>query len=260
MGNRVYSKMKNDKLDICKICINRKYELTRGIYCGLTDKKPEFENRCPNFVLDVDQKLEDIQNSWITNKKYLPNGAIYIESGSKLKKLVENLSNEYKIIRSTSNAIGMISVFPIFTIGIFLGLLKGEIIWESFVKPPYLLIFVFYILSIPISLEGIKLYKSRSPIISLSLENGITFHEKNISIPWNKIMCTYINIPILQKDRIELRLITYDNDEPFEYVLPEISISRKKLIYLAEAYRIKSQIQALTMMRIHSPYMPSTPG
>ncbi len=239
--------MQDDELDFCKICLNKKYELSQGIYCGLTNKKPDFDKKCPSFNLDVEKKIEEIENSWRANKESFPNGSIYIDSEFKLRKYIDGLSGEYKIIRSATDAFARIIVFPIFTTLLIAGFLNGEFSWELFKRFPYILIGIFYILSIPLSLWGINIYRNKNPIITLSLENGITIHEKGYTLPWSSIVCTYINMSFFDYSRIELRFNTYDKDEPIEYVLPEINIPRKKLIYLAEAYRIKYQKQALTL-------------
>lgn len=40
------------KIEICKKCKKRKLDLQKGIVCGLTDSKPEFEGTCPYFEKD----------------------------------------------------------------------------------------------------------------------------------------------------------------------------------------------------------------
>jgi hypothetical protein len=41
-----------ERLDFCKICENRKINLQVGLVCSLTNKKPEFENKCEFFIKD----------------------------------------------------------------------------------------------------------------------------------------------------------------------------------------------------------------
>jgi hypothetical protein len=41
-----------NKLDFCKKCKKRKLDLKQGIVCGLTNEKPTFEDKCPDFVSD----------------------------------------------------------------------------------------------------------------------------------------------------------------------------------------------------------------
>ncbi len=46
-----------DKIDLCKKCKKRKLDFNQGIICGLTNKKPDFENICPNF--EKDETIKD---------------------------------------------------------------------------------------------------------------------------------------------------------------------------------------------------------
>lgn len=40
------------KLDTCKKCTNRKFDRNKGLVCGLTDNKPDFELECAHFIRD----------------------------------------------------------------------------------------------------------------------------------------------------------------------------------------------------------------
>lgn len=42
------------RLVFCKKCENKKYGST-GIICSLTDRKPDFNNKCNDFILDEKQ-------------------------------------------------------------------------------------------------------------------------------------------------------------------------------------------------------------
>ena len=41
-----------ERLKFCTICTNRKVDFSTGLVCGLTDKKPDFEDSCPSFSKD----------------------------------------------------------------------------------------------------------------------------------------------------------------------------------------------------------------
>lgn len=41
-----------DKIDLCKKCTKRKFDLQQGIVCGLINEKPTFEDSCPDFEAD----------------------------------------------------------------------------------------------------------------------------------------------------------------------------------------------------------------
>lgn len=43
------------QLDLCKQCVNRTVSRSEGILCGLTDAKPDFEDHCPDYLVDEAQ-------------------------------------------------------------------------------------------------------------------------------------------------------------------------------------------------------------
>lgn len=45
----------SERLNYCKICTNRKTDVSTGIVCGLTNEKPTFEDECADFKADEDQ-------------------------------------------------------------------------------------------------------------------------------------------------------------------------------------------------------------
>ena len=48
-----------EKINVCATCKNRKMNLKKGIVCGLTDEKPQFEDRCDSFIVDEKVLLEE---------------------------------------------------------------------------------------------------------------------------------------------------------------------------------------------------------
>lgn len=44
--------IRSTKLELCRHCRNRKFDKARGLFCGLTDDKPQFEETCPDYVED----------------------------------------------------------------------------------------------------------------------------------------------------------------------------------------------------------------
>ncbi|MCX2678972.1 hypothetical protein OOZ15_03380 [Galbibacter sp. EGI 63066] len=45
----------NEQLAFCKKCEKRKFDSKTGIVCSLTDRKPDFQNECSDFSLDIKQ-------------------------------------------------------------------------------------------------------------------------------------------------------------------------------------------------------------
>ena len=44
-----------EKIKICAMCQNRKMSMQKGIVCGLTGEKPQFEENCESYVLDENE-------------------------------------------------------------------------------------------------------------------------------------------------------------------------------------------------------------
>ena len=44
--------MNPNHYEICKHCLNRKFDRKSGLYCGLTNRKPDFTGECPDYRLD----------------------------------------------------------------------------------------------------------------------------------------------------------------------------------------------------------------
>lgn len=49
------------KIDLCKKCKKKKFDLKQGIICGLTDEKPTFESSCPSY--EGDEFLMEIKRA-----------------------------------------------------------------------------------------------------------------------------------------------------------------------------------------------------
>ena len=48
-----------EKIKICAMCKNRKMSMQKGIVCGLTGEKPQFEESCESFIVDEKVLLEE---------------------------------------------------------------------------------------------------------------------------------------------------------------------------------------------------------
>jgi uncharacterized RDD family membrane protein YckC len=54
---------KENILNFCRKCTNRKFDTSQGIVCGLTNQKPYFESECDGYI-------EDVSVSGKTNARY----------------------------------------------------------------------------------------------------------------------------------------------------------------------------------------------
>lgn len=48
------NRMKPKNLAFCESCVNKSFDKRKGITCGLTNEKPNFEDHCPSFNFDKD--------------------------------------------------------------------------------------------------------------------------------------------------------------------------------------------------------------
>jgi len=42
----------SEKLQYCRVCQKRKFSASIGVICSLTEAKPDFETKCPDYFLD----------------------------------------------------------------------------------------------------------------------------------------------------------------------------------------------------------------
>ena len=50
---------REEHLEYCKVCKNQKFDLSQGIICGLTNKKPDFELKCESYIEDSNLKNKE---------------------------------------------------------------------------------------------------------------------------------------------------------------------------------------------------------
>ena len=54
-----------ERIQICFKCKNRKMDMQRGIVCGLTNEKPDFDDSCPNIIEDIANKTSDANTTTV---------------------------------------------------------------------------------------------------------------------------------------------------------------------------------------------------
>jgi hypothetical protein len=52
------------RIEVCKVCNNRRVDYERGMLCDLTGEPPAFEEECPDFQLDPQRQLQQRQNAY----------------------------------------------------------------------------------------------------------------------------------------------------------------------------------------------------
>lgn len=50
---------RDQHLEFCKRCLNRKFDAQQGLVCGLTNRIADFEGSCPSFSIDESVKIEE---------------------------------------------------------------------------------------------------------------------------------------------------------------------------------------------------------
>ena len=64
-----------EKLQFCKMCENRKFSAAVGVVCGLTDEKPAFESKCPDFKIDQKEADRLVQREKALQVSEAPSGS-----------------------------------------------------------------------------------------------------------------------------------------------------------------------------------------
>lgn len=57
-----------ENIEICKTCNNRVFDISRGIICGLTNSKPSFIDRCPDYSQDESEVSKSTINKVRSNE------------------------------------------------------------------------------------------------------------------------------------------------------------------------------------------------
>lgn len=92
-----------DKLDFCKKCKKRKFDLNRGIICGLTNEKPTFENSCPDFENDETvQEFKSLDLKPNNERAKILLSMIWIVLGLEILSLVSS-GLQYNLLHAVSN-------------------------------------------------------------------------------------------------------------------------------------------------------------
>ena len=63
---------REEQLKFCKVCVNRKMDISRGLLCGLTNEKADFEESCPDYKEDVEAKNQTFEAGQYVNDELHP--------------------------------------------------------------------------------------------------------------------------------------------------------------------------------------------
>jgi hypothetical protein len=62
--------MSDYKIELCKKCVNKSFDSSQGIVCGLTKAKPTFQMTCQDFVKDVAEERRLNERAALENASY----------------------------------------------------------------------------------------------------------------------------------------------------------------------------------------------
>jgi len=224
---------RQERLKFCKTCQNRKFDLNKGILCGLTNDYAAFDESCPDFALDEKiQSLEKFKKDQEENQKL--NVEKKKEKKQK-KKQVRKLKREPEKIR-----------FPDLILIFSLSLLNLTVIrLISYAKISYLnrtTIFIILISTLTIVvLADILKNREKGPIrfrgtlkfrLLLALFIALVYSLYDLIIPFtdNSFILTFIASYVLT---FLLSLISYLFTIPFSLIFKKNTGARwKSLKYL----------------------------
>jgi len=63
-------------LAFCRNCKNRKFDNEQGLLCGLTDQLADFENECPDYILDPEATR--VTTPQVENDGGVPSWVFYV--------------------------------------------------------------------------------------------------------------------------------------------------------------------------------------
>lgn len=227
----------DDRLSYCNICLNRS-SLGEFTICGLTEKYPDFIERCDNFSIDsveLKNQKESISNEYIESKslmnKIFSNSKEFRNTNSfktKIRGLEINANEETKLYMKTSSFITKFLIVTILmSLCYYMCLTMINNIYLNITGG--LLIFLYL---------AFLLYsrKNKKPILIIG-KYGIT--HNNVLIPWHRILLTGI-FRIDDGENISNRLIIHRHEE-FEKIEIGIDdiISPEKISFLIELYKMK---------------------
>jgi len=59
----------SEKIEKCKICTKRKFDIQTGLNCSLTGQKPAFESSCENYSVDEVAKEKQLNSILIKREE-----------------------------------------------------------------------------------------------------------------------------------------------------------------------------------------------
>ena len=105
------------QLAYCKTCQNRKFDMNTGIVCGLTDQKPQFEDKCADYNIDEAEVKLQLEKQEIQQREE--------QGGSSYAQAAEQRSPAANIL------IGMLMIIGA-VVWLFLGLQADRIFFYPF--------------------------------------------------------------------------------------------------------------------------------
>jgi hypothetical protein len=228
----------SEKQTFCRICINRKYELQKGSYCGLTNELPEFEISCSQFEENQTERIEwerQLMNQVKDDYNYT-----VADSETVISRLSSELPESFSASRSKWDSLAMIaSPFILILVGIYAYLTGDDSVTKIFDNP----LIAAYIGLPTIGLFVYGIFHLRKTDPKLTFDNtGITIHEKEIQIPWQLILrSAFKHVGSGQNGRFFLSFICLGTFDEINYQITSLNLSKKKLLNTIEVFRRRAK-------------------
>ena len=219
-----------EKLEVCSVCKNRKFDPDKGLICSLTKNKPEFENECISY--EADPPHIEIQNArsevYEENKSVSGWLAFFLWVGIGVGALVSAVMGVVQILNEgyvwLFSSISMVAIFSIVVIAIY------AIIAFYRRKSNAVALATTYI--VMIALDGVL-----SIVIATLLDDESMFPQAIRQFVWAAIWFTFLQKSNNVEELIPKHSRTWNRFEKMVLAIYIVSIS---LFTTAIVYAVKS--------------------
>lgn len=223
---------REDHLCFCCVCSNRKFTHEFGFICGLTNQKADFEDTCPNFIRDIEERSKrnqelrnDIdesinrQKTWVNkmldDKPKLNYLVSEFERISKVKNeeviVVESKTKKAKVLVS---ALGLIAVAIYFVI-------SDEVTFQNLGSVvSVLFLFLFGVFLLP-------QFFSREELVRLN-KLGVIINKKQF-IPWYQLRFVYFKASKARNEIVNHLVFVREFGDNIEVDLEYSNLEQKQL-------------------------------
>ncbi|MCR9249887.1 MAG: hypothetical protein NXI20_05660 [bacterium] len=220
-----------DRLKYCKLCDNKSLNLETGLLCKLTNRKPAFDNYCPDYSENkYERKAFEDQ---LLYERTRPTGLFEFNSYPTEKFLITKaqkyLPQKFKIRRFDFRLLLIEPVVLIVTtilVGVFV---TNPIIQIS-------AIFIFVLLGVLITKKNYSAFIRDAEELAELSDVGINIGGNEL-LPWNDVTIVYI---MRDLDHSYLLLEVLSSPDPIKLLIDK-TLGSRAVLTITEAYRHKKK-------------------